>query len=153
MQQTYDQFTQRVMTMRQDKIRDIDKVARGRIFLAGQARELGLIDELGGCEAAIARAAQWAGLEPGGYDVRIVPAPRTLADLFGGDGDDVQAEAEAILLFSAQWRQGALVDGPASLLLSLPPAARRQLVQQVQLMQILERSPVALVAPFVVTVK
>ncbi|HWP39563.1 MAG TPA: signal peptide peptidase SppA [Tepidisphaeraceae bacterium] len=153
MQQTYDQFTQRVMTMRQDKIRDIDKVARGRIFLAGQARELGLIDELGGCEAAIARAAQWAGLEPGSYDVRIVPAPRTLADLFSGSGDDGQVEAEAMLLLSAQWRQGGLVHGPDSLLLRLPPSARRQLVQQVQLMQILERSPVALVAPFVVTVK
>jgi len=152
MQQTYDQFTQRVMTTRQEKIRDIDKVARGRIFLAWQARELGLIDELGGCEAAIARAAEWAELEPGSYDVRVVPAPRTLADIFGG-GDDPQVEAESMFSFSAQLRQGGLAVWPQSLLLTLPPSARRQLAQQVQLMQILERRPVALVAPFVVSVK
>ncbi|WP_428939506.1 signal peptide peptidase SppA [Fontivita pretiosa] len=150
MQQTYDQFTQRVMTTRQGKIRDIDKVARGRIFLASQARELGLIDELGGCEAAIARAAEWAELEPGSYDVRVVPPPKTLADIFGG-ADDPQVEAESMLPFTAPLRPEGL--WRQSLLLTLPPSARRQLAQQVQLMQILERRPIALVAPFVVSVK
>ena len=38
MKQTYVQFTQRIMKMRGDKIKDIDKVARGRIFLASQAK-------------------------------------------------------------------------------------------------------------------
>src|SRR5205823_3725266 len=37
MKQTYDQFTERVMTNRKGKIKDIDQVARGRIFLAKQA--------------------------------------------------------------------------------------------------------------------
>src|ERR1041385_5868884 len=41
MKSTYEQFTQRVMTNRKDKIKDIDKVARGRIFLAPQAQEIG----------------------------------------------------------------------------------------------------------------
>ena len=37
MRSTYDQFTQRVMTTRSGKIKDIDAVARGRIFVARQA--------------------------------------------------------------------------------------------------------------------
>ena len=69
-----------------DKIKDIDQVARGRIFLANEARDLGMVDELGGCDAAIAYAAKKAGLEEGAYDVRTLPAPKTLADLISKAG-------------------------------------------------------------------
>ena len=48
MKKTYDQFTQRIVSMRGSKIEDIDKVARGRIFLARQAKSLGLVDEIEG---------------------------------------------------------------------------------------------------------
>ena len=37
MRDTYEQFTERVMTTRTGKIKDIDAVARGRIFMAKQA--------------------------------------------------------------------------------------------------------------------
>ena len=57
------------------------------IFLAKQAKELGMIDEIGGLEAAIAYAAQKGGLKEGEYEVRQVPAPKTLADLLHGDVD------------------------------------------------------------------
>src|SRR5262249_25759817 len=93
MQQTYDQFTQRVMTTRSGKIKDIDKVARGRIFLASQAKELGMVDEIGGTQAAINFAADQAGLKNGEFDVRSLPAPRTLADYIYGGGSDDDADA------------------------------------------------------------
>src|SRR4051812_12071214 len=38
MKQTYDQFTSRVMSTRGKKIKDIDDVARGRIFAAKQGK-------------------------------------------------------------------------------------------------------------------
>ncbi len=44
MRETYNQFTQRVMTTRKGKIKDIDSVARGRIFVADRAKELGMVD-------------------------------------------------------------------------------------------------------------
>ena len=41
-----------VMTTRKGKIVNIDEVARGRIFLAADAKNLGMVDELGGLDEA-----------------------------------------------------------------------------------------------------
>lgn len=142
MQHVYDQFTGRVMAMRQGKIQDIDKVARGRVFLAQQARELGLVDELGGCQAAIAYAASQAGLESGSYDVRILPPPRTLADLLSGRSDQAALPVRPDITIQ-----------PDSPLLVLPRSVRRQLARQILLMQLLDRHPVALVWPYGIVAK
>ncbi len=88
MQQTYEQFVDRVMTTRKDKIKDIDDVAHGRIFLAKQAKALGMVDELGGLNKAIAYAASKANLAEGKYDLRIVPGTKTLGDLLRGTEPD-----------------------------------------------------------------
>jgi protease-4 len=148
MQQTYDQFTQRVMTTRTGKIQDIDKVARGRIFLAQQAKELGLVDELGGCETAITYAAGKAGLEAGSYDIRTLPAPRTLADYLGGGGGGRGPDAETRMALNP--KINISLD---SALLALPPSARQLAVQQVQMLQLMQRRPVVLMAPYVLDVK
>lgn len=142
MQQTYDQFTQRVMSTREGKIKDIDKVARGRIFLANQARELGMIDELGGCESAIAHAAKKAGLAEDSYDVRILPAPKTLADLLTGSGVEAATPLRPQITIKA--------DSPFML---LPASVRKAISEQVQVMQLLENRPVILMSPYRVTVK
>src|SRR5688572_30707871 len=91
MKQTYDQFTARVMETRGDRIKDIDKVARGRIFLAADAKALGMVDEIGGIQDAIAHAAEDADLAAGEFDVRVLPPARTLADFFGGGGHEQTA--------------------------------------------------------------
>jgi protease-4 len=143
MRNTYEQFTNRVMHTRKDKIKDIDKVARGRIFLAGQAKELGLVDEIGGIEDALANAAGRAKLEKGQYDVKILPAPRTLADLLMGGGG-----AEASMPFKP-----TIKISEDSVLQVLSPQMRRSVGQQLQFLQILQDRPVALVAPYVLTVK
>lgn len=145
MRQTYEQFTQRVMETRKGKIKDIDQVARGRIFVAKAAKELGMVDELGGVENAIAYAADRADLKAGDYDVRTIPRPRTLADFFGG-GSGVEPETVANLIPSVKL-------DPASLFSQLAPGVKRALSQHVWLMQLLEDRPVALMAPFVITTK
>jgi protease-4 len=143
MKRTYAQFTERVMTTRKGKIKDIDKVARGRIFVAQAAKDLGMVDELGGVERAIAYAADRADLKEGAYDVRTLPAPRTIADFFGGGSDDEAA---------TPIRPSVKID-PSSLLAQLSPSVRRALVQHVRLMQILEDRSVALMAPFVISLR
>jgi protease-4 len=144
MQQTYDQFTQRVMKAREGKVKDIDKVARGRIFVAQQAKELGMIDELGGCEAAIAYAAKQAGLEKGKYDVRTLPQPKTLADLLSAvDGEEARTIVQPKVTINAL--------DPA--LQALPANIRKHIGQQLRLMQMMEKRPVMLVSPYVITVK
>jgi protease-4 len=142
MQQTYDQFTQRVLSTRKDKISDIDKVARGRIFLAKQARELGLVDEIGGSDAAIAYAAGKAGLQKGGYDIRMLPAPKSLAEYLGMNSEETITHIRPSVTIS-----------PDSALLALPPSARKLITQQLQFMQLLQQRPVVLVSPFVVEIK
>jgi protease-4 len=146
MKNTYEQFTQRVMSTRSGKIKDIDQVARGRIFLAKQAKELGMVDEIGGVQNAIGYAANKAGLQDGQFDVTVLPTPRTLAELIMG-----VAGAEA----STPIRPKLNIEiGELSLVLkSLDPATRKALGQQLQLLQVFQQRPVALVAPFVVTVR
>lgn len=142
MTQTYHQFTQRVMTTRTGKIKDIDKVAQGRIFVAPQAKELGLVDEIGGLDETIAYAAKRATLEPGQYDIRVLPAPKTLADLLMGNGADaafpfkpkVQLQADNVM---------------SAVLPQLSPTIRRQ----IEMLQLFQHRPVALVSPYIVTVK
>src|SRR5262249_10676023 len=76
MKHIYDPFTGRVMATRAGKIKDIDQVARGRIFLAKQALELGMVDAIGGVQDAIGYAAKQGKLS-GDYDVRVLPPPKT----------------------------------------------------------------------------
>jgi protease-4 len=145
MRNTYDQFTSRVMHTRKDKIKDIDQVARGRIFLAKQARELGMVDEIGGVEAAINYAAGKAKMTKGQFDVRILPAPRTLADMFAGGGG---AGNQTAFPFKAEVKISE-----DSILRALSPTMRKSLGQQLQFMQLLQDRPVVLVSPYVITVK
>lgn len=151
MQETYDQFTQRVMTTRSGKIKDIDQVARGRIFTARQAKDLGMVDALGGTEAALAHAARQANLEDGAYDVRIVPQPKTLADLFGGgsghdvSGHDVSGHDVKLPL------QPKVIVSADSILRLVPASVRKALIQQVQMAELMESRPVILMSPYVIT--
>lgn len=144
MQRTYDQFTERVMTTRKGKIKDIDDVAHGRIFLAKQAKQLGMVDELGGLDKAIAHAADKAKLKAGEFDVRTVPATRTLGDLLTGSDPDSAA---------AMPFRPSITIGPESILRSLSPSTARLLRQQMQVLQLLQNRPVMLVSPYVITVK
>ena len=58
MHDTYDMFTQRVMTTREGKIKDVDPCGSLRQdHSAKQARDLGMVDTIGGVQAAIAYAA------------------------------------------------------------------------------------------------
>ena len=144
MKNTYDQFTDRVTSTRGQKIKDIDQVARGRIFLAADAKDLGMVDQIGGLEAAITVAADRADLDEGDYDVQVLPPPGTFADVL--TGRDGGSAAGAGVLPKVQLSAD-------SLLQSLPANLRTSLGQQIDLMHVLEHRPVALMSPFVLTLK
>jgi protease-4 len=143
MKQTYDQFTTRVMTTRGGKIKDIDQVARGRVFVAQQALDLGMVDEIGGVEKAIAYAADQAQLKPDEYDVRTVPSPKTLADYINGTADEDTATPI----------RPKIELGESTLLSALPPTIRSMIGEQLQMLQLLQDRPVILAAPFALRVK
>lgn len=59
----YDRFVNFVAESRSKSYEDIKAVAGGRVWLATDALEIGLVDEIGGIDAAIAYAAQSAELD------------------------------------------------------------------------------------------
>lgn len=133
MTHTYNQFTQRVMSTRK-KIADIDKVARGRVFLAEQAKSLGMVDQIGGLDAAIDAAAARAGLKAGEYEVQTIPGPKSLAEMLMGDREDAESP----------------IRSEAAVLQILPQTMRDVVLRELALANVCQRHPVMLVAPVVV---
>ncbi|HHW4681075.1 MAG TPA: signal peptide peptidase SppA, partial [Xylella taiwanensis] len=68
----YADFTSKVAQARHRSVEEIDHIARGRVWTGAQAKERGLVDELGGMHAAITDAAKRAKLDDGHYSVRYV---------------------------------------------------------------------------------
>ncbi len=59
----YETFKARVAQGRKMSVAQVDSVGRGRVWTGTDAKRVGLVDELGGLEDAIAAAARMAGLE------------------------------------------------------------------------------------------
>jgi protease-4 len=74
MRETYHDFLQGVAAGRHMKVEDVDKIAQGRVWTGERARRLGLVDELGGLHAAIARARELARIPPD-EKVSLLPLP------------------------------------------------------------------------------
>ncbi len=70
-----------------EKREDVEKIAEGRVWSGTRAKELGLVDELGGLDQAIAKAAAYAKVEQ--YSVEVFPKDRDplgqLLAKFAGD--------------------------------------------------------------------
>jgi protease IV len=67
----YDGFKQRVAEGRKMTVAQVDSVGQGRVWTGSDALRLGLVDELGGLEAAMTSAAELAGMS----DYRVVELP------------------------------------------------------------------------------
>jgi protease-4 len=65
----YRWFVERVAEARKRRAEEIDSIAQGRVWTGADAKAAGIVDELGGLDDAIAKAAELAGLD-GDYDVR-----------------------------------------------------------------------------------
>jgi protease-4 len=61
--ETYKQFLEAVAKGRNMPLEEVQKLADGRIFTGSQAKELGLVDQLGGLQEAVALAAKLAGIK------------------------------------------------------------------------------------------
>ncbi|KAA6322373.1 Protease 4, partial [termite gut metagenome] len=69
--QGYDLFLTRCAEGRHMSKKDVDKIAQGRVWTGAHAKELGLVDELGGIDTALEIAAHKAGVD--GYTVITYP--------------------------------------------------------------------------------
>ena len=73
MEWIYGEFIGKVADGRQLDRAHVEEIAQGRVWSGVEAKALGLVDEIGGLDAAIAYAAQEAGLKSG---YRLVEFPR-----------------------------------------------------------------------------
>ncbi|TGV20484.1 signal peptide peptidase SppA [Pseudoalteromonas sp. MEBiC 03607] len=82
----YKRFLDVVAEARNMTPEQVDKIAQGRVWIATQAKELGLVDKLGDKQDAIEAAAELAKLKH--YDVKTIkqsltPQEQMLQDIFG----------------------------------------------------------------------
>ncbi len=63
LQRIYADFTERVAKGRNMSVADVDNVGQGRVWTGAQAKEIGLVDHLGGLDTALARAKDLAHLD------------------------------------------------------------------------------------------
>jgi protease IV len=76
----YSRFLDLVAEGRGLKREAVAQIAEGRVWSGSNAKAIGLVDELGGLDAAIASAASLAKLQPGDWSLEELPAPRSLEE-------------------------------------------------------------------------
>jgi protease-4 len=82
MQATYDTFVEKAAQGRNTTPEKIDAIAQGRVWTGAQARKIGLVDELGGLQRALAVAKQRAKLSPDSeVELVIYPGKKSFYDL------------------------------------------------------------------------
>jgi protease-4 len=131
----YDQFVSKVAEARKSTPEKIDAVAQGRVWTGRQAKAIGLVDELGGLERAVAIAKERAKIAAGtDVELMVYPPRPSLFDALShplGQTEESSSLRSALALFA--------------------PAERRVMRQVLAPMRLLgRREPLALM-PFVFT--
>ena len=96
MDRTYEEFVTRVANGRSLPVDRVREIARGRVWTGGQAKALGLVDQLGGVTEAIIKARELARI-PENRSVRFkrFPAQKSpweaFSELFGVSGEAAHA--------------------------------------------------------------
>lgn len=86
MESVYKTFVGRVAEGRHKKPDDILPIAQGRVWTGTKAKELGLIDDIGGLDAALAEARTLGKVDPA-VDLEIYPPSPTLRDVLTSFGE------------------------------------------------------------------
>ncbi len=98
LQAFYDQFVEKVAESRYSTPEKIDALAQGRVWTGRQAKQNGLVDELGGLDHAVAVAKQRAKIAAD-TDVELVVYPprksfyELMSEQFSGSSDSLQSVA------------------------------------------------------------
>lgn len=134
----YAQFTAKAAKGRKMDVAALEKLARGRVYTGAQAKELGLVDELGTLDDAIAYSKKAAGLEPTDKLERLnLPKPVSPFEQLLGP---IEPETQ-------------LSQGAWTALLRRLPAEFREPLRDLQAFEILAREPGLTIMPFRLTIR
>jgi protease-4 len=79
-ERAYGTFLERVSATREIPLERAGSIAQGRVWVGGDALEIGLVDQLGNLGDAVASAAELAGLAEGEYEIKYVAPELTLRE-------------------------------------------------------------------------
>jgi protease-4 len=78
--QGYESFTSKAAAGRKMSLALLKSIAGGRVWTGVQAKQIGLVDELGGLNRAIEIAADRARMQPASYKVQVYPKAKSFVD-------------------------------------------------------------------------
>jgi protease-4 len=93
MEDTYETFLARVAAGRKLERDAVHAIAQGRVWTGADAKQRGLVDQLGGLEAAVARARE-LGKVDAKVELEVYPAEPNLKDILGSFGSLASARAK-----------------------------------------------------------
>ena len=145
MKTIYEIFKKHVTDIRGDRLKKpIDQLAGGRVFTGAQALDLGLVDKIGGFDDAVKHAAARAQL--GEYEIRVIPEPPSLFDLFmPSDKDDEFVFSRTPAKFSLTGL--AEIRSALSLMARIDPLRFQAVARTLQRIELLHTEHVIMMTP------
>ena len=135
MEAVYKVFVSRVAAGRKKTPEQIQPIAQGRVWVGTKAQELGLVDEIGGLDAALTEARKLGKVDPA-IDVEVYPPSPTLRDVLAGWGQ-VHAPFGVSMQTALQTELAALdpeLAAAANRLLSLVESFRTTRIQTIAIL-------------------
>jgi len=151
MLEVYGTFKKRIMDGRGDKIKgELEKLAGGRVYSGKDALGIGLVDEIGGLNEAINKAAKLAKITE--FNAYLLPEPKSgLEGLFSKPGKDKSnpefikmSAAQPRSLFSAEFLQSPALD-------ILGPEKKRGVIRFIKQAEAFRDQKVLLISPSINT--
>jgi protease-4 len=104
----YLSFTTKAAAGRKMTLQRLQSLAGGRVWTGAQAKQIGLVDELGGLDKAIEIAASKAKLKPGTYKVAVYPKAKSFVDELLSSATSESSMTERFLAKNIPWSTSVL---------------------------------------------
>ena len=104
----YLSFTTKAAAGRKMTLQRLQSLAGGRVWTGAQAKQIGLVDELGGLDKAIEIAATKAKLKPGAYKVAVYPKAKSFVDELLSTATSESSLSERLLAKNIPWASSVL---------------------------------------------
>jgi protease-4 len=104
----YLSFTTKAAAGRKMTLQRLQSLAGGRVWTGAQAKQIGLVDELGGLDKAIEIAASKARLKPGAYKVAVYPKAKSFVDELLSSATSESSLSERLFAKNIPWASSVL---------------------------------------------
>ena len=104
----YLSFTTKAAAGRKMTLQRLQSLAGGRVWTGAQAKQIGLVDELGGLDKAIEIAAAKVKLKPGSYKVSVYPKAKSFVDELLNSATSESSLSERLLAKNIPWASSVL---------------------------------------------